>query len=191
MLTRRRCLQFSALTAAGEAMAAEPSLAQAIRTETVELVAGDVSSKRGHATLTAYEAHPEQPGRFPVVVVMSERWGRHASLRDGARRFGHDNFYAMAPELGQREGGVTHRTEVQESRTMVLHVPASRSSKIGPPRRRRRAGSQRRAPHGSGAPVFAGAAAPPSRMLPMSKSSAPPSRGTVLPGESLRTTPSQ
>jgi hypothetical protein len=33
MLTRRHLLQFSALTAAGYAMAAEPILAQAIRTD--------------------------------------------------------------------------------------------------------------------------------------------------------------
>ena len=35
MVTRRHFLQFSALTAAGDAMAAEPILAQAIRTDTL------------------------------------------------------------------------------------------------------------------------------------------------------------
>lgn len=123
MLTRRHCPQCSALTAAGEAMAAEPSLAQAIRTATVGLVAGDLSITRGHATSTSDEARPDHPGRFPVVVVIAERWGRHASLREVARRVGNDNFYAMAPERFQRDGGVTHRTEVPESRKMVLHIP--------------------------------------------------------------------
>ena len=46
MLTRRLFLRVSALTAAGYAMAAEPILAQAIRTDTAGLVAGEVSIKR-------------------------------------------------------------------------------------------------------------------------------------------------
>jgi carboxymethylenebutenolidase len=123
MLTRRHFLQFSALTAAGYAMAAEPILAQAIRTDTVGLVAGDVSIKSGNDTITAYEAHPDKPVRYPVVVVISEIWGLHEYIRDVARRFGKENFYAIAPELFQREGGVTHLTDVQEILKIVLNVP--------------------------------------------------------------------
>ena len=76
MLTRRHFLRFSALTTAGYAMAAEPILAQAIRTNTVGLVAGDVSIKSGNDTITAYQAYPDKPGRYPVVVI-SEIWGLH------------------------------------------------------------------------------------------------------------------
>jgi carboxymethylenebutenolidase len=123
MLTRRHFLQFSALTAAGYAMAAEPILAQAIRTDTVGLVAGDVSIKSGNDTITAYEAHPDKPGRYPVVVVISEIWGLHEYIRDVARRFGKEGFYAIAPELFQREGGVTHLPDVQEVLKIVLNVP--------------------------------------------------------------------
>jgi hypothetical protein len=83
MLTRRHFLQFSALTAAGYALAAEPILAQAIRTDTAGLVAGDVSIKSGNNTITAYEARPDKPGRFPVVVVISDanRSSRTSPLR--------------------------------------------------------------------------------------------------------------
>jgi carboxymethylenebutenolidase len=123
MLTRRHFLPCSALTAAGYAMAAEPSLAQAIRTDTVGLVAGDVAIKSGNDTITAYEAHPEKPGRSPVVVVIAEIWGLHEYIRDVARRFGKEGFYAMAPELFQREGGVTHLPDVQEILKIVLNVP--------------------------------------------------------------------
>src|SRR5262245_51093686 len=192
MLTRRHCPQCSALTAAGEAMAADPSLAQAIRTATVGLVAGDLSIKHGHDTITADEARPDNPGRFPVVVVIAERWGRHEDLREVARRVGNDNFYAMAPERFQRDGGVTPLTEVQESRKIVLHIPRKqvfqdRSATANETRGPSAAG----APHGSGAPVFAGAAAPPSRMRPMTMRAAPPELGTILPGGSIRTTPSR
>ncbi|MBI3326283.1 MAG: twin-arginine translocation signal domain-containing protein [Nitrospinae bacterium] len=58
MLTRRNFLKAGALTAAGYALAAEPVLAQAIRTDTAGLVAGDVSVKRGSDTIPAYEARP-------------------------------------------------------------------------------------------------------------------------------------
>jgi carboxymethylenebutenolidase len=77
MLTRRHFLQISALTAAGYAMAAEPILAQAIQTDTTGLVAGDASIKSGNDTIRAYQAHPDKPGRYPVVVVISEIWGVH------------------------------------------------------------------------------------------------------------------
>jgi carboxymethylenebutenolidase len=123
MLTRRHFLQIGALTAAGYAIAAEPILAQAIRTDTAGLVVGDVSIKSGNDTITAYEARPEKPGRYPVVMVISEIWGLHEYIRDVVRRFGKENFYAIAPEMFQREGGVSHLTDVQEILKVVLNVP--------------------------------------------------------------------
>jgi carboxymethylenebutenolidase len=122
MLTRRHFLQIGALTAAGYAIAAEPILAQAIRTDTAGLVVGDVSIKSGNDTITAYEARPEKPGRYPVVMVISEIWGLHEYIRDVVRRFGKENFYAIAPEMFQREGGVSHLTDVQEILKIVLTV---------------------------------------------------------------------
>src|SRR5262245_5909540 len=123
MLTRRHFLRYSAFTAAGYAIAADPILAQAIQTDTVGLVAGDVSVKSGKDTIAAYEARPDKPGRNPVVVVISEIWGLHEYIRDVVRRFGKENFYAIAPELFQREGGVTQLTDVQEILKIVLNVP--------------------------------------------------------------------
>jgi carboxymethylenebutenolidase len=123
MLTRRHFLRVSALTAAGYAMAAEPILGQAIRTDVGGLVAGDASIKSGNDTITAYQARPEKPGRYPVVIVISEIWGLHEYIRDVARRFGKEGFYAIAPELFQREGGVTHLADVQEILKIVLNVP--------------------------------------------------------------------
>jgi carboxymethylenebutenolidase len=123
MITRRHFLQVSALTAAGYAIAAEPILAQAIQTDTTGLVAGDVSVKSGNDTIPAYEARPDKPGRYPVVVVISEIWGLHEYIRDVARRFGKEGFYAIAPELFQREGGVSQLTDTQEILKIVLNVP--------------------------------------------------------------------
>jgi carboxymethylenebutenolidase len=123
MLTRRHFLHLSALTATGYALAAEPILAQAIHTDTAGLVAGEVAIKSGSDTLTAYQARPDKPGQYPVVLVISEIWGLHEYIRDVARRFGTEGFYAIAPEMFQREGGVTHLSDVQEILKIVLNVP--------------------------------------------------------------------
>jgi carboxymethylenebutenolidase len=123
MLTRRHFMKVSAVAAAGYAMAAEPILAQAIRTDTAGLVARDVSIKSGNDMIPAYEARPDKPGRYPVVVVISEIWGLHEYIRDVVRRFGKEDLYAIAPEMFQREGGVSHLTDVQEILKIVLNVP--------------------------------------------------------------------
>jgi carboxymethylenebutenolidase len=123
MITRRHFLKASAVAAAGYAIAAEPLLAQAIHTDTTGLVAGEVSVKSGEAMIPAYQARPDKPGSFPVILVISEIWGLHEYIRDVVRRFAKEDFYAIAPELFQREGGVSHLTDVQEILKIVLNVP--------------------------------------------------------------------
>ena len=123
MLTRRTFLRAGAVTMGGYAIAAEPLLAQAIRTDTAGLVAGDVAVKSGNDTIPAYQAHPDKPGQYPVIVVISEIWGLHEYIRDVARRFAKEGFYAIAPEMFQRQGGVSHLTDVQEILKIVTNVP--------------------------------------------------------------------
>src|SRR5438874_9676847 len=101
MLTRRAFLHAGAVTLGGYAIAAEPLLAQAIHTDPAGLVAGDVAVKSGSDTIPAYQAYPDKPGQYPVVVVISEIWGLHEYIRDVARRFAREGFYAIAPELFQ------------------------------------------------------------------------------------------
>jgi carboxymethylenebutenolidase len=123
MLTRRAFLHAGAVTLGGYAIAAEPLLAQAIRTDTVGLMAGDVTVKSGSDTIPAYQAYPDKPGQYPVIVVISEIWGLHEYIRDVARRFAKEGFYAIATEMFQREGGVGHLTDVQEILKIVTNVP--------------------------------------------------------------------
>jgi carboxymethylenebutenolidase len=123
MINRRHFLKISAVTAAGYAIAAEPILAQAIHTDTTGLAAGDVSVKSGNDTIPAYQARPDKPGKYPVIILISEIWGVHEYIRDVARRFAKEGFYAIAPELFQREGGVSHLQDVQEILKVVLNVP--------------------------------------------------------------------
>jgi carboxymethylenebutenolidase len=123
MLTRRHFLKVSAVTVGGYAIAAEPLLAQAIQTDTVGLTAGDVTLKSGNDTIPAYQAYPSAAGKYPVIIVISEIWGVHEYIRDVARRFAKEGFYAIAPEMFQREGGVGHLPNVQDILKIVLNVP--------------------------------------------------------------------
>jgi carboxymethylenebutenolidase len=58
-----------------------------------------------------------------VIIVISEIWGVHEYIRDVARRCAKEGFYAIAPELFQREGGVGQLPNVQDILKIVLNVP--------------------------------------------------------------------
>jgi carboxymethylenebutenolidase len=121
-ITRRQALQAGG-TFVGYALGVETVLAQAVKTDTTGLVAGDAEVKVGDYVMPVYEARPAQGTGHPIVVVISEIWGVHEYIRDAARRFAKDGFYAVAPELFKREGGVGHMTNVQEILKIVLAQP--------------------------------------------------------------------
>jgi len=105
-LTRRQVLKVSGLTFAGYAMAPDRALADAIKTDTQGLVAGETEVAIGSYKLPVYEARPATGSNFPILLVISEIWGVHEYVRDSTRRFAKEGFYAIAPELYFREGGM-------------------------------------------------------------------------------------
>lgn len=68
-----------------------------LTTRWVDIAAGD-------ALMPTYVAMPEKLGRFPVVLVIQEIFGVHEHIQDICRRFAHEGFLAMAPELYFRQG---------------------------------------------------------------------------------------
>lgn len=76
-LTRRQMLKASgtAAAAAGYALSVETVLAQAIKTDTQGIVAGDQVVKVGSHNMTVYEARPESFTNHPILLVVSEIWG--------------------------------------------------------------------------------------------------------------------
>ena len=122
-LSRRDILKIGVGTGAGYAIAASPVLAQAIRTDAQGLVAQDLKLKSGGDTIPAYEARPAASGKYPVLVVISEIWGVHEYMKDVCRRFAKEGYYAIAPEMFSREGGVGHLKDVQEILKIVLNIP--------------------------------------------------------------------
>jgi carboxymethylenebutenolidase len=123
-LTRRQMLKVGAATTfAGYAVGVEKALGQAIKTDTQGIVAGDAAVAIGGYQMPVYEARPANATNAPIVIVISEIWGVHEWVKDVTRRFAKDGYYAVAPELFQREGGVGHIPNVQDILKIVLAVP--------------------------------------------------------------------
>lgn len=122
-LSRRDVLKIGIASGAGYAVAASPVLAQAIRTDTKGLLAGDVKVQSGRDTIPAFEARPAGAGKYPVIIVISEIWGVHEYVKDVCRRFAKEGYYAIAPEMFSREGGVGHLKDVPEILKIVLSIP--------------------------------------------------------------------
>jgi len=123
-LTRRDVIKAgTAATLAGYAVGVEKALAQAIKTDTDGLVAGDAEVAIGSYNMPVYEARPASGGPAPIIVCISEIWGVHEWVRDMTRRCAKAGYYAIAPELFKREGGVAQIPNIQEILKIVLAVP--------------------------------------------------------------------
>ena len=102
-LSRRDFVRASVGT--GFAAAVLPVVAQTvIKTDTAGLVAGEVSIPVGDFKLPAYRAAPAGVANAPLVLVVSEIFGVHEHIADVARRFAKAGYFAIAPELFERQG---------------------------------------------------------------------------------------
>jgi carboxymethylenebutenolidase len=119
MLTRREMLVTTS-TFAGYAMSVDTALAQAIKTDTAGLVAGDHVVPVGGVNVPVYEARPATGKDHPILLVISEVWGVHEYIKDSTRRFAKAGYYAIAPELFVREGGVAQLPNIQDVLKIVL-----------------------------------------------------------------------
>jgi carboxymethylenebutenolidase len=126
-ITRRQVIQAGsatvAATFAGYAVGVDKVLAQAIKTDTTGIAAGDFEVKIGDYGMPVYEARPASGVAAPIVVCISEIWGVHEWVRDVTRRFAKSGYHAVAPELFKREGGVGHMQNVQDIVKIVFAVP--------------------------------------------------------------------
>jgi carboxymethylenebutenolidase len=118
-VTRRQVL-VAGSTFAGYALSVETVLAQAIKTDTDGLVAGDQQVAVGGVNVPVYEARPATGKDHPIILVISEIWGVHEYIKDSTRRFAKAGYYAIAPELFVREGGVARLPNVQDVLKIVL-----------------------------------------------------------------------
>jgi carboxymethylenebutenolidase len=105
-LSRREVLKYGAFTTVGGVLTPGVVLAQAITTDSKGIIARDIQLSSSGATIPAYDARPEAAGRYPVVVVISGFTGNSEQHKDVVRRFAQAGYYAIAPELYSREGGM-------------------------------------------------------------------------------------
>jgi carboxymethylenebutenolidase len=123
-LTRRDMLKMGgAATFAGYAVGVEKAFGQVVKTDTTGIMAGDFEVKIGDYGMPVYEARPASGGPAPIVVCISEVWGVHEWVRDVTRRFAKAGYYAIAPELFKREGGVGQLSDIQAILKIVFAVP--------------------------------------------------------------------
>src|SRR5262245_613626 len=100
----------AACLAAGFAVAAEPVLAQAIKTSMDGLDGGDVKI----GDLPAYYAVPKKGGKRPVVIVIPEIFGLHEYQKDMCRRLAKAGYFAVSLDPFFRMGDLSKITEIKQ-----------------------------------------------------------------------------
>jgi carboxymethylenebutenolidase len=123
-VSRRAALGGSA-AALGYALAAQPVQAAAIRTPDDGLDAGMIRfPASGGFTMNAYRAKPKGKAHAPVILVVQEIFGLHEWIRDIVRRLAAAGYYAIAPDMYQRQGDPTTAPDIQTLfKTIVSQVP--------------------------------------------------------------------
>lgn len=121
----RRAALGGGAAALGYALAAQPVSAGAITTPTDGLDAGMLTFQASNGfTMNAYRARPKGKANAPVVLVVQEIFGLHEWIKDITRRFAAAGYYAIAPDLYQREGDPTTAPDIQTLfKTIVSKVP--------------------------------------------------------------------
>jgi carboxymethylenebutenolidase len=105
---------------AGYALAAVSAEAAPIATDAQGLDAHEVRIALKDGTyLPAYMARPAAPGRYPVVIVVSEVFGIHEYIRDVCRRLAKLGYAAVAPGFFFRAGDPAPLTDFDEIRKIV------------------------------------------------------------------------
>ena len=109
---------------AGFTLATERVEAQAIRTDTAGLVAGEMKVPVPDGELPGYFAQPAGAGPFPVVLVIEEIFGVHEYIRDTCRRLAKLGYLAATVELYARQGDLSGMTDIgQIMREVISKTP--------------------------------------------------------------------
>lgn len=78
----------------------------------------------GDRSIPVYAAWPKGGAPRPVVLVLSEAFGLHEHIADIARRFAHEGYFAVAPDLMIRQGDPMRFDDVMELvRELLVKIP--------------------------------------------------------------------
>jgi len=111
-LSRRGFMSASAASAAGFTLAAGPVRADAIKTDTAGLTAGDAKVAVAGGDMPVYFARPAGVANPPVILVAQEIFGLHEYIKDVTRRLGKLGAFAVAADYYFRKGDLTKITEI-------------------------------------------------------------------------------
>ena len=113
----------SAAAAAGYTLAAGPVRADAIKTPTDGLKAGDAKVKVADGEMPVYYAQPANATNPPVILVAMEIFGLHEYIKDVTRRLAKLGALAVAPDYYFRKGDLTKVTEMPQLMPLVNSKP--------------------------------------------------------------------
>jgi carboxymethylenebutenolidase len=116
-LSRRGFMTASAATAAGYTLAAGPVRADAIKTDTQGLTAGDAKVAVAGGDMPVYYARPAGVANPPVILVAMEIFGLHEYIKDVTRRLGKLGAFAVAPDYYFRKG--TDLTKIENIQALL------------------------------------------------------------------------
>ncbi|MGP0040424.1 MAG: dienelactone hydrolase family protein [Rhodomicrobium sp.] len=114
----------AAATAAGYTIAAGEVRAEAIKTDTAGLDAGDAKVAVSGGEMPIYFARPKGVANPPVVLVAMEIFGLHEYIKDVVRRLAKFGAFAVAPDYYFRSGvDLTKLTDFKELMPIVNAKP--------------------------------------------------------------------
>ncbi len=113
----------SAAAAAGYTLAAGPVRADAIKTDTNGLNAGDAKVKVSDGEMPVYFARPASGTNAPLILVAMEIFGLHEYIKDVTRRLAKLGAFAVAPDYYFRKGDLTKITEMPQLMPPVTSKP--------------------------------------------------------------------
>ena len=122
--SRRGFMTASAAVTAGYTLAAGPVRADAIKTDTGGVTAGDAKIKVADGEMPGYFARPAGVSNPPVVLVAMEIFGLHEYIKDVTRRLAKLGALAVAPDYYFRNGAdLTRITEIPQLMPIVNSKP--------------------------------------------------------------------
>src|SRR2546428_7920712 len=95
----------------GGAIESELSVGQAHQEEAMAAQFADkdlaekmVSYPSEGVTVKAFLVGPKPKGRYPAIIIVQEWWGLNDHMKDVARRYAHEGYVAIVPDLYSRLG---------------------------------------------------------------------------------------
>src|SRR2546423_184486 len=102
------------------ASAAKPVPANAIRTDSSGLSAGEVAVTTPTGTMPCCRATSTMRGTHTIVLVAPEIFGLHEHIRDVVRRIAKLGYFAVAPDVFFRQGDPSQYTSIDDIRTHII-----------------------------------------------------------------------